>query len=72
MGLFDKVKNVFGKKEEPRIEIEEPRRIATPEPVQRVAEEDQPGNLYLKARKWREQQAMQEPLVKRSEYKKKW
>ena len=33
-------------------------------------EEDEPGKLYMKAKKWREEQAMNEPLVKRNDFKK--
>lgn len=69
-GLFDKVKKVFAKKEVEE-EVERPRR-ATPEPVAQIPEEDQPGNLYLKARKWREQKEMEEPLVKRNSFKRKY
>lgn len=68
-GLFGRIfggkRNDFGSSEnEPSTRIE-PRQ-------EEVREEDQPGKLYLKAKRWREEQKMNEPLVKRNEYKKKY
>ncbi|MFA5931093.1 MAG: hypothetical protein WC821_02150 [archaeon] len=64
MGIFDKVKNIFGKREE-----EAPRRLGRVQTDEPVEEERVP--LYQVAKKWREDKQMQEPLVKRSSYKRK-
>jgi len=48
-----------------------PRRIE-PKVVEERREEEEPGQLWKKAKKWREEQAMNEPLVKREQYKKKY
>ena len=66
-GFFGKL---FGRKNESRTE-EVPRRIE-PKPIETEREEDQPGNRYKLAQKWREEQAMNEPLVKREQYKRKY
>ena len=69
-GLFGKL---FGGKSSGfgSSESETPRRIE-PKIVEERIEEDEPGQLWKKAKKWREDQAMNEPLIKRSEYKKKY
>ncbi len=41
-------------------------------PPEAPREEDEPGKMYLRAKKWREEQAMNEPLVKRKEFKRKY
>ena len=66
-GFFGKL---FGRKKEQTLE-EIPRRIE-PRTEEVKREEDEPGKLYLKARKWREDQQMNEPLVKRDQFKKKY
>jgi hypothetical protein len=50
----------------------EPSRRIEPRIVEERREEDEPGQLWKKAKKWREDQAMNEPLVKRNQYKKKY
>lgn len=65
MGIFDKVKNIFGKREE-----EVPRRLGKVQNTEEAVEEERVP-LYQVAKKWREDKQMQEPLVKRSSYKRK-
>ena len=50
----------------------QPTRRIEQRPPEEVREEDEPGQLWKKAKKWREEQAMNEPLVKRSQFKKKY
>ncbi len=50
----------------------EPVRRIEPRIVEERREEDEPGQLWKKAKKWREDQALNEPLVKRNQYKKKY
>lgn len=64
VGLFGKV---FGKKEEV---VEE--RVSRPEPRIEQAPVEEAGQRWLEAKRWREDKAMEEPLIKRSEYKTKY
>jgi hypothetical protein len=65
MGLFDKI---FGKKDT----VEEiPRRIEA-RPKDQPREEDEPGHRWKSAKKWREDKSLEEPLIKRREFKRKY
>jgi len=66
MGIMDKI--FKGKKTEEVVRLGEYKRPAV---EAQVPVEDEAGSRYLAAKKWREDQAMNEPLVKRSEFKKK-
>ena len=67
-GIFGRLFGGKSKSDFDSSENEVPRRIE-PKIAEERREEDEPGKLYMKAKKWREEQAMNEPLVKRSEYK---
>jgi len=64
VGLFGKV---FGGKKKEEQEVEEPQRNFRPEPSPEPQEEA--GQRWLEAKRWREDKAMQEPLVKRGDFK---
>lgn len=67
MGIFDRVKSAFKSK---KVEEEPVVRLGKTQEEKEAQEENEP--LYLRAKKWREQKAQEEPLVKRSEYKRKY
>lgn len=67
MGIMDKI--FKGKKTEEVVRLGEYKRPA--EEAQAPVEEEI-GNRWMAAKKWREDQAMNEPLVKRSQFKKKY
>ncbi len=67
MGILDRVKSAFKAKqteEEPVV------RLGKTLEEKEIQEDNEP--LYLRAKKWREAKAAEEPLVKRSEYKRKY
>jgi len=66
MGIIDKIKSMF----KPKQEEEQVIRVGRTREEKEIQEENEP--LYLRARKWREQKAQEEPLIKRGEYKKKY
>ncbi|MFA6269034.1 MAG: hypothetical protein WCW13_00655 [archaeon] len=63
-GLLERL---FGKKEE-KWDTQVPHRIEARR-VEAPVREDENGQRWKIAKKWREDKAMEEPLVKRSEYK---
>ena len=68
-GIRDKIGSLFGKKAiEPRRE-EYVRRI---EPKPEPTEESDVGSRWRTAQKWREDKALEEPLVKRRDFKRKY
>ncbi|VVB75460.1 Uncharacterised protein [uncultured archaeon] len=67
MGIMDKI--FKSKKQEEPVRLGQLKRPAEEAPI---PVEDEAGSRYLAAKKWREDQAMNEPLVKRSQFKKKW
>ena len=67
-GLMDKIKNVFGGKKAESWDNEVPHRIQPK--AQEAPAEEEIGGRWKEAKKWREERAMQEPLVKRSGFKK--
>ncbi|HNV00903.1 MAG TPA: hypothetical protein PKK60_00545 [archaeon] len=67
MGILDRVKSAFKSKKE---EEEPVVRLGKTQEEKEQQEDNEP--LYLKAKKWREAKAAEEPLVKRSEYKRKY
>ena len=66
MGIMDKFKNAFGaKKEMP----EEPvRRIPVREAEPQVPLEDQAGERWRAAKKWREDREIDTPIMKRRKF----
>jgi len=66
MGIMDKI--FKSKKAEEPVRLGQLKRPAEEAPV---PVEEEIGNRWMAAKKWREDQAMNEPLVKRSEFKKK-
>jgi hypothetical protein len=69
MGIKDKLKGIFGG-EKDSCENTVPLRLGRAQCTEECEESDA-GERWKTAKKWREQKAMQEPLVKRNEYKKK-
>jgi len=69
MGLRDKLKGLFGG-EKNTCEETTPLRLGKMQCCEEC-EESEAGQRWKLAKKWREQKAMEEPLVKRQEYKKK-
>jgi|GEM_PF-1458021 len=64
MGIMDKI---FGsKKAEEPVRLGQLKRPAEEAPI---PVEEEAGSRYLAAKKWREDKAMQEPLVKRGDFK---
>lgn len=67
MGILDRVKQAFKAKS---TEEEAVVRLGKTQEEKKIQEDNEP--LYLQAKKWREQKAQEEPLVKRNEYKRKY
>ena len=68
MGLRDALKGIFSGKKEDKYEEYSARRIERP-PIEEKSEDDGAGSRWKEAKKWREEKAMQEPLVKRNGFK---
>ena len=65
MGLFDSIKSKLGKKEELKYEHEGPARVERrPEPE----EKSDVGERWKTAKAWREDKAMDEPIIKRKRF----
>ncbi|MFA5125699.1 MAG: hypothetical protein WC462_01720 [archaeon] len=66
--VFEKLKNIFGGKEE---QVEEnPQRLGCTK-KREEQEESEVGQRWKIAKKWRENKQMQESLIKRNNFKKK-
>jgi len=68
MGLRDALKGIFGGKKEDKYEVYSARRIERP-PAEEKVVDDGVGSRWKEAKKWREDKQLEEPLIKRSGFK---
>lgn len=69
MGLFD---SIFGKKEEVKREATRLGSNKLKDAEEALKEESDVGSRWQTAKKWREDKAMEEPLIKRRDFKRKY